>query len=312
MGLTTTKQTQQAVAARIQRGGTDWKGLLFQLSVLASLVVALVLLLVLLWTVFWDGIGTLTERGLDFLTSGTSGNPDTAGVWQALYGSFWIAVFVVVFAIPTGIAAAIHLEEYARDNWLNRLINTTIRNLAGVPSIVYGILGFTVFVEILDGITGGRSVIAGGFTMAVLVLPIVIITSAEALRAVPYAIREAGYGVGASQWEVIRHHVLPYALPGILTGTVLSIARALGEAAPLILVGAVTGFFASSKDASFTDELQGPFTTLPNIIYDWARQPQAGWPENTAAAIIVLLVVVLTANATAIVFRNRYDKKRHQ
>jgi phosphate transport system permease protein len=285
-------------------------GTAFRLSLLACLGVSLLFLIVLLGTVLTQGLGVFADRGTDFLTTGTSGSSESAGVWQAIKGSFYIGLFVVFLAFPIGVGAAVYLEEYARQNRLTRFINVNIRNLAGVPSIVYGILGLAIFVKSLSGLTGGRSVIAGGITLAVLVLPIVIITAGEALRAVPNSIREAGYGVGASQWEVTRSHVLPYAAPGILTGTVLSLARALGEAAPLILVGAVTGFFATSSEAGFVDEIKGPFTALPNLAFNWARQPGSGWPENTAAAILVMLVVILGANAAAIVLRNRYDKGR--
>jgi phosphate transport system permease protein len=215
---------------------------------------------------------------------------------------------VLVVAIPLGIAAAIYLEEYAGNTRLARIINVNIRNLAGVPSIVYGLLGLAVFVDLMAGVTGGKTVLAGGLTLAILVLPIVIITSAEALRAVPQTIREAGYGVGATRWEVIRHHVLPSAAPGILTGTVLSLARALGETAPLLLVGAVTGFLASGG-ASLTEQLRLPFTTLPTVIFQYAGLPNQGFKEVTAAAILVLLGVILTANAAAIYLRNRYERK---
>ena len=170
--------------------------------------------------------------------------PERAGIGQALWGSIVLMLFVAILAIPIGVAAAIYLEEYASDNRLTRIINTTVRNLAGVPAVVYGLLGIAVFVVLLRDWTGGQSIISGGFTLAIVVLPIVIITSAESLRAVPSAIREAGYGVGATKWEVIRSHVLPYAMPGILTGTILTIGRAFGETAPLLLVGAVTGGFA--------------------------------------------------------------------
>ena len=285
-------------------------GGLFRAGLLACLLISLLFLVVLLATVLVEGLGVFGDRGLDFLTTGTSGRAETAGVWQAIKGSAYIALFVVVLAFPIGVGAAVYLEEYARETRLTRFINVNIRNLAGVPSIVYGILGLAVFVKSMESFTGGRSVIAGGITLSVLVLPIVIITASEALRAVPQSIREAGYGVGASQWEVTRSHVLPYAAPGILTGTVLSLARALGEAAPLILVGAVTGFFATSSGAGFVDELRGPFTALPNIAFNWARQPGSGWPANTAAAILVMLVVILSANAFAILLRNRYDKQR--
>ncbi len=203
-----------------------------------------------------------------------------------------------------------YIEEYASDTWLTSLISVNIRNLAGVPSIVYGLLGLSVFVKTLEGFTGGRSIIAGGLTLAVLVLPIVIITAAEALRAVPDSIREAGFGVGAARWEVTRGHVLPYAAPGILTGTVLALARALGEAAPLILVGAAVGFFDTADGTGTIDRLHGTFTALPNLTYGWARQPGADWQANTSAAILVMLVIIFAFNAVAILLRNHYDRKR--
>ena len=248
--------------------------------------------------------------GLGFLTSGNSGDSTTAGMWQAIYGSFFIALFVALVAFPLGIAAAVYIEEYAVDSWFTSLISVNIRNLAGVPSIVYGLLGLSVFVKTLEGFTGGRSIIAGGLTLAILVLPIVIITAAEALRAVPASIREAGFGVGAARWEVVRGHVLPYAAPGILTGTVLALARALGEAAPLILVGASVGFFDTAEGTGTLDRLQGTFTALPNLTYGWARQPGSDWQGNTAAAILVMLVVIFAFNAVAILLRNHYDRKR--
>lgn len=310
MALISDSATRQVEVALLGRRA-DVAGTAFRYSLLACLLVSLSFLAVLLVTVVGDGFSVIADHPGRFLTSGTSGDPAEAGVWQAVKGSFMIAGFVAVLAFPLGIAAAVYMEEYAHDNRLTRFINVNIRNLAGVPSIVYGILGLTIFVQSMGGLTGGRSVIAGGLTLSVLVLPIVIITAAEALRAVPDSIREAGYGVGASQWEVIRSHVLPYAAPGILTGTVLSLARALGEAAPLVLVGAQTGFFASASDASFIDNLQGPFTALPNLAFSWAKLPGDEWKANTSAAILVMLVVVLTANAGAILLRNHYDKKRH-
>ena len=182
-------------------------------------------------------------------------------------------ILVALLALPAGIAAAIYLEEYAPDNLLSRTLNTVIRNLAGVPAVVYGILGLSFFVLALGGFTGGRTVIAGGLTLAVLVLPITIIVTAEALRAVPASIREAGFGVGATRWEVIRSHVLPYAAPGILTGVILTLARAFGETAPLLLVGAAATGFAQPASATILDRLTGPYTSLPTIIYSWSRQP---------------------------------------
>jgi len=264
----------------------------------------------LITDIFIRALPVFQERGLmDFLTGPMSSNPNRAGIGQALWGSIVLMLFVAIVAIPVGIAAAIYLEEYAGDSRVTRLINTTVRNLAGVPAVVYGLLGIAVFVVVLRDLTGGQSIISGGFTLAIVVLPIVIITSAESLRAVPASIREAGYGVGATKWEVTRSHVLPYALPGILTGTILTIGRAFGETAPLLLVGAVTGGFAVAANATMVERLQGPYTALPTIIYSWARQPRAEFRELTAAAIIVLLVMVLLINAIAIILRNRYARK---
>lgn len=311
MALVNTAATTDRVRVALTSGGRDWRGRVFRYALFGSLLISLAVLVILIGQVLAEGWPVLAERGLGFLGAGLTGDPETAGVRQALVGTFWIGVIVIVVAFPVGVAAAIYLEEYAKDTRLKRFVSVNIRNLAGVPSIVYGILGFTIFVKAAGGVTGGVSVISGGVTLAILVLPIVIITSMEALRAVPNSIREAGYGVGASQWEVIRSHVLPYAAPGLLTGTVLSLARALGEAAPLILVGAKTGLFALPGSASFMEELTGPFTALPITIYDWSRKPGEGWQELAAAAIIVILVVTLSANAAAILLRNRYDKKRH-
>ena len=294
----------QLVGRRIKPG--EWA---FQGVLLGALVLSLAILTVLLADILRAGMPVLMSRGIGFLNAPISSfNPEGAGVYQGIIGSFLMTIFVIVFAIPLGVAAAVYLEEYAADNRINRFINVNIRNLAGVPSIVYGLLGLAIFVDLFAVITGGKTVIAGGLTLAVLVLPIVIITSAEALRAVPSTIREAGYGVGATRWEVIRHHVLPSAAPGILTGTVLALARALGETAPLLLVGAVTGFLASGG-ASLWEQMQLPFTTMPTVIFQYAGLPNEGFRAVTAAAIIVLLVVILTANAAAIYLRNRFERK---
>jgi phosphate transport system permease protein len=302
--------TREAVSQRLRGRRNDAPNVAFRALLLATLLSTLAILVILIVSIFGDGVDVLADRGLDFLTVGNSGDPAQAGMWQAIYGSAWIAGFVAVIAFPLGIAAAVYLEEYARDSFLTRLITVNIRNLAGVPSIVYGILGLSIFVKALDGLTGGRSIIAGGLTLAVLVLPIVIITASEALRAVPDSIREAGFGVGAGRWEVTRSHVLPYAAPGILTGTVLALARALGEAAPLILVGASVGFFNTAEGTSVLDRIHGTFTAMPNLTYGWARQPGSDWQANTSAAILVMLVVIFTFNAAAILLRNRYDRAR--
>ncbi len=295
-----------AVEAGLHSGRRDWTGIVAGLVLLLTLLVALAILFILLADVASRALPVFTARGLDFLTAPTSLNPEIAGVGQAIVGSIVLTIFVIIIALPIGITAAVYLEEYAGDNWFARLVNTNIRNLAGVPAIVYGLLGLAVFVTALGT---GRSLIAGGMTLAILVLPIVVVTTAEALRAVPLTIREAAFGVGATRSEVVTSHVLPYAMPGILTGVVLTLARAFGETAPLIMVGAITGVFRSTPEASVVDTLQGPFTALPTVIYSWARQPQEEFRALTAAAIIVLLVVILAVNAGAILLRNRYDRR---
>jgi phosphate transport system permease protein len=194
---------------------------------------------------------------------------------------------------------------------MTNFVNVNIRNLSGVPSVVYGIFGLTILVERLEGLTGGRTVIAAGITIALLVLPIVIITSAEAIRAVPRSLREGAFGLGATRWEVVRSQVLPYAAPGILTGTVLSLARALGEAAPLLLVGAVGERLSDQHGFLSLDQLRSAFTALPIAITDWTKRPlNSGFFELSAAAIVVMLAIVLVANSAAIVLRNRFEKKR--
>ncbi|NQV06960.1 phosphate ABC transporter permease PstA [bacterium] len=301
------------VRASISGRGSRKGGKVFEYSLLASLMVALLFLAILLADIFRQGLGVLFDRGLDFVTSPLSLNPETAGIWQSLTGSVLLTILVALIAFPIGIGSAIYLEEYAPDTRFTRFINTNIRNLAGVPSIVYGILGLTMFVTFtrsigLGGGVNGRNMIAAGLTLAVLVLPIVIITAAEALRAVPNSIREAAFGVGATRWEVVRYHVLPSAAPGILTGTVLTLARAFGETAPLLLVGAATGFFTTGN-AGLLEQTTGPYTALPVTVFSWARQPDAQFRELTAAAIIVLLVLLLTANAAAVILRNRFERR---
>lgn len=305
MALGAPVATQAAVREALTGKKRDLGTLVFEGVLLLTLLVSLGVLLVLLAGIFGQGWSVYAERGTGFLTSQLSSLPERAGIWQGIVGSLLIVGFVVVLAFPLGVGAAIFLEEYASDTGFTRFINANIRNLAGVPSIVFGILGLVIFVQALEM---GRSVLAGGITMAILVAPIVIITAAEALRAVPQGIREAGYGVGATKWEVIRSHVLPYAAPGILTGTVLSLSRAIGETAPLLLVGAITGtFFTGSQ--TLTERIMGPYTTLPTIIYSWARLPDPEFQKLTSAAIMALLVVVLVVNSVAILLRNRYERK---
>lgn len=297
--------------AQLSGRRADVSGLVFRTALQIGLFLSLLVLVVLLADVITGGWSVLSTRLGSFLTSPLRANPAQAGISQSLAGSLWAGVVVVVLAFPLGIGAAIYLEEYAPSNRLTRFIEVNVRNLAGVPSVVFGILGFTIFVQWSGDFTGGRTALAGGLTLACLVLPIVIITSSEAIRSVPQAIREGGYGVGATKWEIIRTFVLPYAAPGILTGTVLSLARALGEAAPLILVGAVQGRLANSDPVWDPAWLTQRFTAMPVTVADWASRPETGFVANTAAAIVVLLVIVLMFNLGSILLRNRYEKKRH-
>jgi phosphate transport system permease protein len=303
--VTASTATATAVERSLGARRRDWVGIVFQGLLLLALLFSLAVLATLLTDVVSKAIPVFADRGTDFLTSNLSTRPNVAGVWQGLTGSLVIAILVALFAFPVGIMTAIYLEEYAPDNRLTRLISVNIRNLAGVPSVVYGLLGLSVFVAFFSaiGMGNGRTVIAGALTLAVLVLPIVINTSAEALRSVPQTLREAGYGVGASRWEVTRKLTVPAAAPGILTGTILALSRALGETAPLLLAGAVLGSLSSGVT------LTGPYTVLPMTVYDWSRKPQADFRlELAPAAIVVLLAVTLLANAIAIVLRNRFER----
>jgi phosphate transport system permease protein len=248
---------------------------------------------VLLVDIFVDGLARLD---LAFLSSYASRLPERAGVRAALAGSAWVVTLTALIAFPISVAAALYLEEYASRNWLSRAIQTNIANLAGVPSIVYGILGLALFVRTLGF---GRSVISGALTLALLVMPVIIMASQEAIRAVPGTIREAAYALGATRWQVLSRQVLPIAFPGILTGTILALSRAVGETAPLIMIGAV-GFLAFTP-RSLTDS----FTVLPLQIYSWISRPQDEFRELAAAGIIVLLALLLTLNTAAIVLRNR-------
>ena len=293
----------ELVEQRLRGTTIDWQSRLLEIGLLLSLVISLGVLVVLLADIIIKAFPVFATRGLDFLAQPVAARPATAGILQGIVGSILLMVFVVILALPLGVGAAIYLEEYAHDTWLTRIIRTNIRNLAGVPAIVYGLLGLAVFVTLLGM---GEILVVGGLTLAVVVLPIVVITASEALRAVPLAIREAAFGVGATRWETIRNHVLPYAAPGILTGTILSLARAFGETAPLLMVGAIAGTFSATDPIEM---LTGSYTSLPTIVFDWAGKPQDEFRALTAAAIVVLLIVILLVNATAITLRNRYDRR---
>lgn len=279
---------------------------------LLALLTSLGVLVTLLVDVVNEGWPVLSTRLIDFVSSPLSARPETAGLVQGLIGSLILIGFVVVLAFPIGVAAAVYLEEYAKDTPLNRLLVSNVRNLAGVPSIVYGLLGLAVFVKALGGVTNGRTLISGGLTLTVLVLPIIVITTSEALRAVPRGIREASFGVGATGWETIRHHVIPVSFPAILTGSVLAIARAFGESAPLLLAGAVlSNFFSAPAGTSFVSQVtEQSYTALPIIIYNWARQPQQEFVALSAAGIVVLLVSLLLVNTAAIIARDRFERRQ--
>ena len=305
---TTQAVTNATVAGSLRGKRIDVVGYVFTGLLLLSLLFTLAIVAVLVGDQLQRGMPVFLERGLDFVTSPLSSRPDRAGVIQGIVGTAMLGVMVALLAFPVGILTAVYLEEYAPANRVTRFIDVNIRNLAGVPSVVYGLLGLAAFVAFFSalGMGNGRNILSGGLTLAVLILPLVIITSAEAIRAVPDTIREAGYGIGASRWQVVRQLVLPSAAPGILTGTVLALSRALGETAPLILAGAVLGSFSTA--GGIDDLFTGPYTALPMIVFDWARKPQEEFRALTSAAILVLLAVTILANAIAIFLRNRYDR----
>lgn len=308
MATVPTEITRGVVAAKLHGEKSDISGAAFRFLLIACLGVVLASLAALIASVSGGGIDVLSTRGIgDFIQRPFSINADFTGVYQGIVGTVTCALIVVVVAFPLGVAAALFLEEYASDNPFTRIVDLVIRNLAGVPAVVYGLLGYAMFVGGgLSGLTGGSSVLSAGLTLSILVLPIVVITSAEAIRAVPSALREGGFGAGANRWEVVRTLILPNAFPGILTGTILALARALGEAAPLILVGAKTSGFSGGD----WGDLTGSFTALPNMINNWATRPPKSWDGNTQAAILVTLVVVLGINAVGIILRNRFETAR--
>lgn len=294
--MSTAKETTLAAGeTRLRRRQVIGKiaSVLFFLATISGLVV----LGVLLYTVIADGGSWIR---LDFFTELPSRFPDRAGIKIGLVGSLWVMVLTALFTFPIGVGAAIYLEEFAPKNRLTDIIQVNVSNLAGVPSIVYGLLGLGIFVELMRL---GPTVLAGALTMTLLILPIVIIASQEAIRAVPDSLRQGGVALGATRLQVVRAHVLPSAMPGILTGTILALSRAIGETAPLIVIGAIT--FANFTPTGLGDY----FSVLPLQIYDWTSRPQAEFHEIAAAGIIVLLAVLLTMNMSAILLRNYFEKK---
>ena len=286
-------------AAALFRGNLPTRrriGSIFRFLFLMATLAGVVLLAVLVADVLQNGVPWLRWS---FLVNFPSRFPAQAGIKAALWGTLWLIGLTALFSIPVGIGAAIYLEEYARRNWLNTLIEINIANLAGTPSIVYGILGLSIFVRWL---ALGRSVLAGALTMSLLILPVTIIASREALRAVPSSIRLAAFALGATRWQTVRAHVLPAALPGILTGVILGLSRAIGETAPLIMIGALT--YVAFTPAGPLDA----FTALPIQIFNWASRPQREFYGLAAAGILVLLGVLLTMNAAAIWIRYRSQR----
>ena len=279
-------------------GGERARGVAFQALLLLSVTVGFVLLGALLVDVFRRGIPFV--EGIR-LTKTPSSDPDSAGARPAILGTIYMMGLLLLMAVPLGVGTAIYLEEYANgERWYNRLLEVNIQNLAAVPSIVYGILGLAFLVRGPLGL--GRVLLAGAMILTLLVLPIVIVSSREAIRAVPESIRQGAYALGATRWQVISRQVLPAAIPGIATGSILALARAIGETAPLLLVGALTY-------VRFDPTILGEFTALPIQIFRWVVRPQEEFRDLAAAAIIVLLALLLCMNAFAIWLRNRYQRR---
>lgn len=288
--LTRTEEPSNLAGRQTRANIVQW--ILFLATSFAILVLA-----ALIFDIAKSGVPWLS---LELLTNTPSRKPEQAGLRPALLGTLWVIGLTALIAFPVGVGAAVYLEEYAPNNRWTRLLKTNIANLAGVPSVVYGLLGLGVFVSFL---TLGRSVISGALTMALLILPVIIIASQEAIRAVPPSLRQAAFALGATRWQVARDHVIPAALPGILTGIILSMSRAVGETAPLLVVGAAA--YVTFNPAG----LNSKYTVLPMQIYEWARRPQQEFQDLAAAAIIVLLVLLMILNAVAIYLRQRFARK---
>ena len=270
-------------------------GKVFEYIFLIGLLIGLFVLALLLLNILHDGLGRVLTPG--FLTETPSRFPDRGGIRPAIMGSIYLGLIVILVAVPIGVGAALYLEEYAPKTWWNAFIEINVGNLAGVPSIVYGLLGLGVFNYLLGF---GSSLLSGALTLALLSLPVIIVTGREAIRAVPDSLRQASYGLGTTKWQTIRHHVLPYAIPGILTGVIISVSRAIGDAASLVVVGAVSFL-------TFDPGLFQRFMALPIQIFSYVSRPEPGFANAAAAAIIVLIVLVFLLNAIAIYLRQRFS-----
>lgn len=269
----------------------------FKIIFVAATLFALVVLAVLLYRIFTQGISFFS---LEFFQNYASRRPERSGIKAALVGSLWIMAVTIPTSLILAVGTALYLEEYAKKTKLNAFIQTNISNLAGVPSIVFGLLGLTVFVRFFDL---GRSILAGGFTMALLVLPVIVVASQEAIRSVPKELREASYGMGATKWQTIVRVVLPAAIPGIVTGSILAFSRAIGETAPLLVVGA----FAFVN--YLPENVMSTFTVMPIQIYNWAARPQPAFQDVAAAGIIVLFIFLIVMNSIAVLIRNKFQKR---
>ncbi|WP_029034983.1 phosphate ABC transporter permease PstA [Salinimicrobium terrae] len=273
------------------------KDQVFKFWGIACTFLGLILLMIFIGSIIVDGVQRIDWS---FITSLPSRKAERAGIYTALMGSVWILIFTTIIALPLGIAAAIYLEEYAKESKLASLLEVNISNLAGVPSIIYGLLGLEVFVRIMEM---GASVLAGSFTLALLILPIVIVSTRESIKAVPKSIRDASFALGASKWQTVSQQLLPASFGGILTGIILALSRAVGETAPLIVIGALA--YVPFAPESPMDE----FSVLPIQIFNWISRPQHGFETNAAAAIIVLLLITFIMNGIAVYFRNRWQSK---
>jgi phosphate transport system permease protein len=276
---------------------------LFSVASWFAVIFSIFILAVLMIDVFMDGLPRLDWT---LISEFPSRRAEASGLKSALVGTIWLMVITAFVSFPLGVGAGIFLEEFALDNMFTKIIEININNLAAVPSIIYGLLGVEVFARILSPITGGRSILTGGLTLSLLILPIVIVSTRESLRAVPDSLRQAGLALGATRWQVTREHIFPLALPGILTGTILALSRAIGETAPLITIGALT-FIAFLPEFGLQG-LHTPFTALPIQIFNWVSRPQPEFHTVAAAGIIVLMAVLLVMNGTAIFLRSRFQK----
>jgi phosphate transport system permease protein len=269
--------------------------------VTVAALVGIAVLAVLVVDVIRDGSTMLSLRFLASFPSQIF--PENGGIYPALIGSLWLLGLTALISVPLGLGAAVYLEEYAQDTRINRIVEVNISNLAGVPSVIYGLLGLGIFVQVLAPVTGGTSVLTGALTLSLLILPVIIVATREALRAIPASIREGGYALGATKWEVIRSHLLPMALPGALTGIILALSRAIGEAAPILVVG------VSLYQTYVTTGPFDGYMALPTQIYDWISRPQQVFQDSAAAGIVVAMAVLLLANSFAIWLRNRYQQR---